>query len=202
MSSTGSSVSYWFLEWLCPSQHHVLSAIHLATGIFTEAIFCRDIIGHWHRNDRKSCHTRKHFHFPFPWGNSITINSPVQCSWGLPWFEYPLNHGNLQQWSADGKWLPIKNMKFQSTLDGKWIWCNSTYSISWGEEKSINRRTKREIRAWPLLRHVQKRNVSSEREVTDKWDLGRIIVNSDHGTSNCSTLGSRKMQHGSKGRVQ
>lgn len=41
---------------------------------------------------------------------------------------------------------------------------------------------------------MQKRNTSSEREVTDKSGLGTNISDSDHGTNNCSSLGSRKMK--------
>ena len=69
------------------------------------------------------------------------------------------------------------------------------YRVSVQEErKAFKRRTKRGRRVWQLLPHVQKRNTSNEREVTDKSDFGTTIFNSDHGTNNCSTLGSRKMK--------
>lgn len=41
---------------------------------------------------------------------------------------------------------------------------------------------------------MQKRNTSSEREGTDKSDLRTSILDSDHGTNSCSSLGSRKMK--------
>lgn len=50
------------------------------------------------------------------------------------------------------------------------------------------------IQFWQLLCHVQKRNTRGEREVTDKSGLGTSISDSDHGTNNCSSLGSRKMK--------
>lgn len=52
----------------------------------------------------------------------------------------------------------------------------------------------RGIKFWQLLCHVQKRNTSNERKVTNKSVLGISILGSDHGTNNCSSLGSRKMK--------
>lgn len=86
ISSTDSSVCYWFLEWLCPSEPQVLSTIHLATGTFREAIFCTDIIGHWHRNDRNHCHTAEAFPFLFPLGQTVLPWSPQSSAAGYcPW---------------------------------------------------------------------------------------------------------------------
>lgn len=111
VSSTGSSVSYWFLEWLCPFQPHVLYTIHLATGIFTEAIFCRDIIGHWHRNDRNHCHTAETF--PFPLGQTLLplIPQSSAAEYCLDLNTLFLDRGKCQRWKADAKWTPIKRKK-------------------------------------------------------------------------------------------
>lgn len=108
MPSTGCSVSYWFPQWLCPSQPHVLRAIRLAKGIFTEAVFWRGIMGHWPRSYRNSCHTAETFPFPFPLGQTLTINSLVLCSSVCLWFEYPLNQNKLQKWEVNVKWACIK----------------------------------------------------------------------------------------------
>lgn len=85
--STGSSVSYWFLEWLCPFQPHILYTIHLATGIPTEAIFSKDIIAHWHRNYRNNCHTAETFPFSCPLGQTVLPSIPqpsaAECCLGL-----------------------------------------------------------------------------------------------------------------------